>query len=139
MRSNIYIRKFFGVLLLASFALSNTPTKYLHWLFANHTDFVSKTLTDSDKPQINASGIDCHCETNVVIAPYTVQSAVVIKPPPSVCFDYTAKTISTIVFSQPISFGLRGPPSVSWIISAFLSINRQWMNILFEILLCCFS
>jgi hypothetical protein len=107
---NIYIRKFFGVLLLAAFALSNTPTKYLHWLFANHTDFVSKTLTDSNKPQINAPGIDCHCETNVVIAPYTLQSAVIIKPPVPVFFNYTATTISATVFSEPISFGLRGPP-----------------------------
>ena len=110
---NIYIQKFFGTLLLATFLLSNTPTKYLHWLFANHKDFVSKTLTDSNKPQINAPGIDCHCETNVVIAPYTVQSDVVVNPPVPVFFDFTYTGISTIVFSQPLSFGLRGPPSIS--------------------------
>ena len=110
---NIYIRKFFGVLLLACFALSNTPTKYLHWLFANHKDSVSKTLTDSNKAQINAPGIDCHCETNVVIAPYTMQNAVVIKPLVPVFFNYAATTISAIVFSQSISFGLRGPPTIS--------------------------
>ncbi|MDE3183926.1 MAG: hypothetical protein KGM16_10955 [Bacteroidota bacterium] len=113
MNRNIYIQKFFGTLLLATFLLSNTPTKYLHWLFANHKDFVSKTLTDSNKPQINAPGIDCHCETNVVIAPYTVQSDVVVKPPAPVFFDFTYTGISTIFFSQPLSFGLRGPPSIS--------------------------
>jgi len=110
---NVYIRKFFGVLLLASFALSNTPTECLHWLFANHTDFVSKTLTDSKKPQLNAPGIDCHCETNVVIAPYTMQSAVIIKAPAAVFFNNTINEIAIAVFSQAISFGLRGPPSIS--------------------------
>jgi hypothetical protein len=110
---NIYIQKFFGALLLAIFLLSNTPTKYLHWLFANHKDFVSKTLTDSNKPQINAPGIECHCETNVVIAPYTVQSTVAINPPVPVFFDFSVAGISKIVFSQPLSFGLRGPPSIS--------------------------
>jgi len=110
---NVYIRKFFGVLLLASFALSNTPTKCLHWLFANHTDFVSKTLTDSKKPQLNAPGIDCHCESNVVIAPYTMQSAVIIKAPAAVFFNNTINEIAIAVFSQAISFGLRGPPSIS--------------------------
>ena len=110
---NIYIQKFFGALLLAIFLLSNTPTKYLHWLFANHKDFVSKTLTDSNKPQINVPGIDCHCETNVVIAPYTVQSTVVITPSVTVFFDFSVTGISKIVFSQSLSFGLRGPPSIS--------------------------
>jgi hypothetical protein len=110
---NIYIKKFFGVLLLASFALSNTPTKYLHWLFANHKDFVSKTLTDSNKPQINAPGIDCLCQSNVVIAPYTMQSAVVIKSPAPVFFNYTACRVVATIYSQPIFFGLRGPPSIS--------------------------
>lgn len=110
---NIYIQKIFGVVLIAIFLFSSTPTKYLHWLFANHTDFISKTLTDSNKPQINAPGIDCHCETNVVIAPYTMQKPVLIKPSVRVFPEYAPTTISATVFSEPISFGLRGPPSVS--------------------------
>jgi hypothetical protein len=110
---NIYIKNFFGIFLLAIFALSNTPTKYLHAIFANHKDFVSKTLTDSNKPQINASGIDCHCETNVVIAPYTMQSNLAIKPPVPVFWAYTVSVIQKNIFFQPLSFGLRGPPSVA--------------------------
>ena len=113
MNRNIYIRKFFSVLLLLTFALSNTPTKYLHWLFANHKDFVSKTLTDSNTPQINAPGIDCHCESNVVIAPYTMQNTLVIKPPLPVFWNYSITGIQKVTFSQSFSFGLRGPPSVA--------------------------
>lgn len=110
---NIYIRKFFGVLLILSFTLSNTPTKYLHWLFANHQDFISKTLTDSNTPQINAPGIDCHCVTNVVIAPYTVQPGLVITHPVDVFVNFTITGIQKIIFSQLFSLGLRGPPSIA--------------------------
>jgi hypothetical protein len=112
-KRNIYIRKSIAVLLLAIFALSNTPTKYLHKLFANHVDFVSKTITNSSSPQLNAAGIDCHCESNVVIAPYTFENGILINPLLPVYIEYTLTGISTTVFSQSISFGLRGPPSLA--------------------------
>ncbi len=111
MNRSIYIRKSFTILLLAIFALSNTPTKYLHKLFANHTDFVSKTLTDSNTPQLNVAGINCHCESNVVIAPYTIQSAITITPLSPEFPAYTQAGIYKITFCESFSFGLRGPPS----------------------------
>jgi len=110
---NIYIRKFLGVFLLAIFALSNTPTKYLHKIFANHVDFVSKTLTDSNSPQLNAAGINCHCESNVVIAPYTLQDAIVAKPASPLFIEFIYSNTCDFVQSQSISFGLRGPPSLA--------------------------
>lgn len=111
MNQGIHIKKSFAIVLLAIFALSNTPTKYLHQLFANHTDFVSKTLTDSNKPQLNVAGINCHCESNVVIAPYTIQSAVTINPVSPAFTEFTFAGICKLPFSQSFSFGLRGPPS----------------------------
>ena len=95
------------------FALSNTPTKYLHKLFANHVDFVSKTLTDSNSPQLNMSGINCHCESNVVIAPYTPGYTVTIKPLLPVFTEYTDSNTFNFVPVQSIYFGLRGPPSLA--------------------------
>jgi hypothetical protein len=112
MNRSIYIRKSFAIILLAIFALSNTPTKYLHKIFANHTDFVSKTLTDSNTPQLNVAGINCHCESNVVIAPYTIQSAITFKPLAPVFCKYRVGGICKIIFSESLSFGLRGPPSL---------------------------
>lgn len=106
------MRKFFGVVLLAIFALSNTPTKYLHKLFANHEDFVSKTLTDSKSPQLNLAGINCHCESNVVIAPYTFANGFEIKPVLPSFTEFTFSEINDFIFPQSISFGLRGPPSI---------------------------
>jgi hypothetical protein len=110
---NIYIRKLFTIVLLAIFALSNTPTKYLHKIFANHLDFVNHTLTNSKAPQLNAAGIDCHCETNVVIAPYTIASVFAIKPVVSLVSENFTATPYQIHFSHPISFGLRGPPDLA--------------------------
>ena len=111
LNQNIYIRKFFGVLLILSFTLSNTPTKYLHWLFANHKDFISKTLTDSNTPQLNLSGLNCHCESNVVIAPYTIENSFTISPPSLEFSPLTVAGIYKISYSESFSFGLRGPPS----------------------------
>lgn len=98
--------------MLAIFALSNTPTKYLHKLFANHVDFVSKTLTNSNSPQLNMSGINCHCESNVVIAPYTLEDAIVIEPALPLFSDFVFSNTPDFIHTQSISFGLRGPPNV---------------------------
>jgi hypothetical protein len=113
LKRNIYIKRFFTVFLLAIFALSNTPTKYLHYLFANHKDYVSKTLTNSPSPQINASGINCHCDTNVIIAPYTMQNALVIAAPVRVFSFYNIPGFQKNISSKLLSFGLRGPPFIS--------------------------
>ncbi len=109
---NSYIRKFFAIILLAIFALSNTPTKYLHQLFANHTDFITKTLSDLNTPQLHVSGIDCHCESNVVIAPYTPADSFEIEPVSTVFAAYIVTGKNEIVFAESLSFRLRGPPSI---------------------------
>lgn len=109
---SIYIKRISGVLLLLIFVLSNTPTKYLHFLFANHKDFVSKTLSNSNKPQINAAGINCHCDSNVIIAPYTMQDKLVIHPPAPVFSVYSIADVEKNVCSKQFSFGLRGPPFI---------------------------
>lgn len=105
----LYIRKIFAALLLCIFALSVTPTRYLHQLFANHKDFISKT-NPGPRPQLNVAGINCHCETNVVIAPYTVQPSPLITQQLPVFKDFTFSDGETPVFSGLFSFGLRGPP-----------------------------
>jgi hypothetical protein len=111
--NNRFIKNFFAVLLLAIFALSNTPTKVLHQLFAKHADFISTNLHDSNIPQLSVAGIDCHCQSNVVIAPYTFEGGFITRQI-SFCFaDYIFSEISEIPFSHPLTFGLRGPPCLA--------------------------
>jgi hypothetical protein len=111
--TNKYIRKFTAVVLLAIFALSNTPTKYLHYLFADHTDFKGKAINNSTVPQLSVAGLNCHCESNVVIAPYTLSGSFEIKPLLPAITEYSESLSYSVTFSQSISFGLRGPPSVA--------------------------
>jgi hypothetical protein len=110
--TNKYIRQFLSIALLAIFALSNTPTKYLHQLFANHTDFSSKPVNDSNSPQISVTGLNCHCESNVVMAPYTFDTGFTTTLLPVVA-EYPVSGAYTLILSQSIFFGLRGPPSMA--------------------------
>jgi len=110
--TNKYIRKFIAIVLLAIFALSNTPTRYLHYLFADHTDFKGEVLNDSNVPQLSVVGLNCHCESNVVIAPYTLSGSFEIKPFLPSITEYTESLSYSITLSESISFGLRGPPSM---------------------------
>ena len=99
--------------MLAIFALSNTPTKYLHYLFADHTDFKSKVLNDTACPQLSVAGLNCHCESNVVIAPYTLSASFEITPLLPIITEYPGSFSYSVIFSRSISFGLRGPPSLA--------------------------
>lgn len=110
---NKYIRKFIAIVLLAIFALSNTPTKYLHHFFANHIDLRDKIFNNSKIPQLSVTGLNCHCENNVVIAPYTLSSSFEVKPILTRVMGYHGSLEYSLILFQSISFGLRGPPSVA--------------------------
>jgi len=96
--------------MLAIFALSNTPTTFLHKIFANHTDFVSVSTTDSHQTQISVTGINCHCNNLVVISPYTTETSVLSATITSKFQEFNIADISAIPVSQPFFFKLRGPP-----------------------------
>ena len=110
---NNYIKKSLAVVLLAIFALSNTPTKYLHHLFADHADFKGKVVNNSSVPQLSVTGLNCHCESNVVIAPYTLSGSFEVNPLLPTITAYPESLSYSIILFGSISFGLRGPPSVA--------------------------
>ena len=113
MHNNRFIKNFVAIFLLVIFALSNTPTRVLHQLFANHNDFVSNAFSDPNTPQLIVAGIDCHCQSNVVITPYTcgkVDLTNRILP----CFaEYSIPEFPEFFYTHPVTFGLRGPPSIA--------------------------
>ncbi|MDQ2719071.1 MAG: hypothetical protein M3Z26_04820 [Bacteroidota bacterium] len=111
MYRKVIIKKFTAFALLAIFTLSTMPTKYLHQLFANHTDFITVTNDNFKIPQLNVSGIDCHCNSLVVIVPYTCSSETVTQKIPLSFAGYSIANGSNICF-YPVFFSeLRGPPS----------------------------
>ncbi len=89
--------------------LSFTPTKFLHKIFANHSDFITYTL-DSHSTQFNVYGINCHCDNLVVISPYTSGKSVSQKVALHVFPLLNICKISKLPFSKPFTFKLRGPP-----------------------------
>ncbi len=42
----------------------------MHTLFANHTDYTSTSKINSKQNTLATSGIDCHCQANVVTTPF---------------------------------------------------------------------
>ncbi|HXS58639.1 MAG TPA: hypothetical protein VN726_21070 [Hanamia sp.] len=113
MHKKIIIKRLLAFALLAVFALSTTPTMFLHKIFADHKDFVEHTSPKTDAPQLNLSGIDCHCNSLVVIAPYIFNEDPVSLKFSPVFSGYTTPVISSIPFSQLFFFELRGPPRIA--------------------------
>lgn len=109
---NPLIKQFFGILLILVFALCNTPTRVLHQLFANHTDFVDQHLSNSKSPRLNTAGIDCHCQSNVVVSPYTFGDCLSISKIITGFTSFSTWSIVSNPFSRNITFGLRGPPDL---------------------------
>lgn len=65
------LRKCLALFLMANFVLCNTPTYVLHTLFANHTDKKADISNSSSTlAQLTVEGTNCHCNSNVVTAPY---------------------------------------------------------------------
>ena len=113
MNRKIIIKRLLAFALLAVFALSTTPTMFLHKIFATHKDFVEHTSSRANTPQLNLSGIDCHCNSLVVMAPYIFNEDPVSLKIPPVFAGYTTPIISSIAFSQLFFFELRGPPQIA--------------------------
>ena len=107
---NRYIRYFTAILLLAIFALSNTPVKVLHHFFANHVDQQTILQYKNGETQLQVAGIDCHVETNVVITPYVCGGGIIIKGILPSFAGYTILEKNVFHDIRLLYFELRGPP-----------------------------
>lgn len=110
---NTFIRKTCAGFLLAMFVFCNTPTAALHALFANHKDQASELNTHAQGPQWMPSGIDCHCYSNVVTAPYIFQLCSLGIAPPVAHPVYRENLKDFIAAGNHLSLTLRGPPSLN--------------------------
>lgn len=103
------IKFIFGISLLLLFALSNTPTRVLHHLFANHTD-TNYYSSNYNQTELLPGGIDCHCNSNVVIAPYLAGEVVEVHPVSKAFVPYYSTFRPGIVLLAIVAPSLRGPP-----------------------------
>ncbi len=110
---NKTIRNFTAVCLLAIFALSNTPVKVLHHLFANHIDQQTINHYGHGEPQLQVAGIDCHVESNVVINPYICEAGILMTGMEASFAEYTIIQNDAFHYTRLLYFELRGPPNLA--------------------------
>ncbi|MGH2647121.1 MAG: hypothetical protein ACRDE8_06120 [Ginsengibacter sp.] len=113
MIKNHLIKKVVTALLLVVFAISATPKLFLHDAFANHKD--SKAAASSDTfhhKKIAKSTIHCQLDDLVVEAPYISYNNNIKVFAPFVFITQFSETFNSFRSSVPVSFGLRGPPSL---------------------------
>ncbi|MEO6681632.1 MAG: hypothetical protein ABIN48_02300 [Ginsengibacter sp.] len=113
MKKNKYIQTFTTVCLIAIFALSNTPIKVLHHLFANHVDQQVTINYETNQPQLHVAGIDCHVESNVVINPYIFNKSIKITGINILYAEYTILEKDEFHFTRILHVESRGPPLYS--------------------------
>ena len=109
MNRAVYIRKFICCFILLVFALSISPKRYLHSLFASHTDCRS-SQAEGNQQQLSVSGYNCDNDNTVVNSVFTGLPDVTELP-----YNFHYKAYSTLkvlpVTSAKVFSSLRGPPA----------------------------
>jgi len=103
------IRPLAAFLLLLIFTLSSTPKRYLHDIFANHTEAVSHQA-EQGKLIISEAGFNCDCDNLVGTSPCAEPDEFITSP----LFLQYHLFLTHRYFSIPTApahfFELRGPP-----------------------------
>lgn len=95
------------------FALSITPTKVLHFFFANHKDANITNTKNSKTPVISIAMFNCQCDNLVVESPFTLQYQPIETVIPELFFINNPATKSSFHCIHHFFFELRGPPSLA--------------------------
>ncbi len=111
MYKNQTILRFSAVVMLLIFALSITPKRYLHDIFANHTDITGHIAADG-KVLISKTGFNCDCNTAVATSPFTDQVEELKLGFFSSYSLLVPAYIHSIYSPAHALLGLRGPPSL---------------------------
>ncbi len=113
LRQNIYIRRIFAISLLLIFALSITPTKVLHIIFANHKDANVNNTKTSKTPVVSVAGYNCRCDNVVVTSPFNFQHQPISFEIPKIYLIRKGVTVPIFHVVNHFFFELRGPPSLA--------------------------
>ena len=111
MSQSITIKRFLAFVVLFVFAFSITPKRFLHDLFAGHSDTCTKIYNANDS-QVAKLGFKCECDNLVATSPFIeAEEQFILNAPPA--FPKTWSQQLSIVFSSTPNFiELRGPPAL---------------------------
>jgi hypothetical protein len=92
------------------FALSITPKRFLHEVFAKHSD--SRTKKNTDKPfQVNYQGFNCEVDNLVAQSPFESYQNSFAFPSSSSFIPYIFSNVS-FFSTEHVHSSLRGPPAI---------------------------
>ncbi|HVU54797.1 MAG TPA: hypothetical protein VHD83_07070 [Puia sp.] len=111
MRNHPTIRRILAGLLLALFAFSGTPKKFLHDLVVHHKDTVSRFAHDTHTG-VQSSYYSCHTEDLVVESPFIEEQPFKIPPTPVVYNGGFVELTARLYAFFPVRYSLRGPPAI---------------------------
>jgi hypothetical protein len=111
LQKRIFIQKVTAALLLVLLVLGNTPKRWLHDTFANHTGCTTAATVKQDAALVDVQKPHCDCDDVVIESPFT--SFTIYKLIPAV--TYSGIINCTIHPQLKLAFvetaTLRGPPS----------------------------
>jgi len=107
---SVYIKRFLSGFLIIVFALSITPKKYLHDMFAKHIDGrYEKNNKNNQSYQLTSSGFNCNCDNLVAESSFVTDQQLFSFQLFKFFFSHHTRDIS--FSSVPgIYSSLRGPP-----------------------------
>jgi hypothetical protein len=109
LKPGIFIRSFFGWLLLVLFTFSITPRQLLHDVISDHTD-LSVSTPGSKHAVVSKTGFNCDCLNLVAESPFTADEEVAENTAQHFCTDLIVHSAYK-AFSKVITLpALRGPP-----------------------------
>ncbi len=110
MKFNNYIQRFIAASLLIVFILAATPKRFLHTIFADHTDVA--WVKSSDKKQLSFSNQTYHCQIDnlVVELPFFSSTSFLFHTSIQHVEKFQEHYVFEIIDNNQLVNSSRGPP-----------------------------
>jgi hypothetical protein len=98
--------------MLLLFTFSATPKRWLHDLFAKHTDTYGY-ISGNGEEAVSAEHFNCHCDNIVVDTPFTFPEPAVLVQPVTSSLVINSPSQEKAPCLVPAASSLRGPPAAN--------------------------
>jgi hypothetical protein len=109
LKPGIFIRSFFGWLLLVLFTFSITPRQLLHDVISDHTD-LSASTSHGKHNTVSKTGFNCDCLNLVAESPFTADESTVENISSQPCTGFIVPSDHNVSHKAATLSTLRGPP-----------------------------
>lgn len=106
-----YIQQSIAFTLLLLFLFAATPKRFLHSLFADHTDVAWTKSSNAHEVNLNSASYQCQIDQLVVELPFLGTSLALIPATLIHANSYQEKHFPFVTINQLLIDQLRGPPT----------------------------